>query len=302
MSAAGYDSIPISQLPLGAAVLSTDVYPATNTVDYTESPSGTTYKYTVAQLSEYILGLSSGSNIQSAYVATTAPLTATYDNGIANNGIGATLTNAGTIQALVIDGVTLAVGERVLVNNQVAPLQNGVYVVTVAGDVATAWILTRASDYDSSVRNPMQGDFIAIIAGDQNALTFWIETDPNPIVIGTSPIQFSLYSNTNWVSVTGTSQLVQNNVNYIPLNGSLTTFTLPATCPVGFRFNIEGLGAGGWTIQAGGGQYLRFLSTSSSAGGTVSSKLQYDNCAVVCVTANVEFKLMTAGSSSIQFT
>lgn len=105
-----------------------------------------------------------------------------------------------------------------------------------------------------------------------------------------------------WVTVAGTSQLVADNTGYIPLNGSLTTFTLPATCPVGFSFSIEGLGAGGWTIQAGGGQYLRFLSTLSGAGGTCSSKLQYDNCSVVCVIANVEFKLMTAGSSSIQFT
>jgi hypothetical protein len=299
-----YDSIPITQLPPGTAVLGTDVYPAVNTLDYTESPSGTTYKYTVAQLAEYVIDISTGSNIESAYVATTLPLTAIYDNGIADNGIGATLTNAGILTALVIDGITLSADQRVLVKNQAAPATNGVYVVTNEGSGTVAWVMTRAGDYDSSVHNPSQGDFIAIIAGAQNALTFWIETAPNPIVIGTSDIIFSEAVNgfSPWVSVTGTSQLVEDSVNYIPLNGSLSTFTLPAICPVGFRFNIEGLGAGGWLIQAGGGQYIRFLSTLSSAGGTCSSNLQYDNCSVVCVTANVEFKLMSGGSSKLIFT
>jgi hypothetical protein len=105
-----------------------------------------------------------------------------------------------------------------------------------------------------------------------------------------------------WSTVSGNIVDVQNNNAYIPLNGSLTIFNLPAICPIGFRFNIEGLGAGGWMIQANGGQYIRFLSTVSSAGGTCSSKLQYDNCAVVCVTANVEFKLITAGSAGLLFT
>jgi hypothetical protein len=105
-----------------------------------------------------------------------------------------------------------------------------------------------------------------------------------------------------WVTVAGTSQLVSDNMGYITLNGSLTTFTLPAVCPVGFSFSIEGLGAGGWTLQAGGGQYIRFLSTQSGAGGTCSSNFQYDNCSVVCVTANVEFKLIAAGSAGLLFT
>jgi hypothetical protein len=102
-----------------------------------------------------------------------------------------------------------------------------------------------------------------------------------------------------WVTVAGTSQLVSHNMGYIPLNGSLTTFTLPATCPIGFTFSIEGLGNGGWMIQAGGGQYIRLLSTLSSAGGTCSSARQYDNCSVVVVTADVEFKLMSGGSSGL---
>jgi hypothetical protein len=106
----------------------------------------------------------------------------------------------------------------------------------------------------------------------------------------------------SWTTVSGTSQAVADNTGYIPLNGSLTTFTLPVTAAVGFSFSIEGLGAGGWTIQANGGQYIRFISTTSGAGGTCSSRGQYDNCSVVCVTADVEFKLIAAGSAGLIFT
>ena len=55
-------------------------------------------------------------------------LTVTYDNGTA--GVGATLINAGTQAALVIDGVTMVVNDRVLIYEQTDQTQNGVYTVT----------------------------------------------------------------------------------------------------------------------------------------------------------------------------
>lgn len=45
-----YDSLPITQLPLGTVLADDDVFPAVDVSDLTESPSGTTYKYTIAQL------------------------------------------------------------------------------------------------------------------------------------------------------------------------------------------------------------------------------------------------------------
>jgi len=167
------------------------------------------------------------------------------------------------------------------------------------------WVLTRAIDYDGQTRNPAQGDFIGVVSGTINALTFWFQVEPDPIVIGTTPIVFEAAAGSEgaftWQTVSGTTQAVSANTGYIPLNGSLTTFTLPVTCPVGFSFSIEGLGNGGWELQANGGQYIRFISTISSAGGTCSSRTQYDNCSVVCVTANVEFKLIYAGSAGLIF-
>jgi len=74
-------------------------------------------------------------------------LAATYNNGTA--GVGATLTNSGTQEALVIDGVTLSVNDRVLIYEQTDATQNGIYDVTDTGSASTNWVLTRSSDADS---------------------------------------------------------------------------------------------------------------------------------------------------------
>ena len=62
-------------------------------------------------------------------------LTATYNNGTA--GVGATLTNAGTQTAFTPDGVVASVADRILIYNQAAPAQNGVYTVTTVETVPT---------------------------------------------------------------------------------------------------------------------------------------------------------------------
>ena len=92
---------------------------------------------------------------QPVRVESTIPLTATYNNGTA--GVGATLTNAGTQVALVLDGVTVAVNDRVLIYLQTNQTQNGIYVVTDVGSGSTNWVLTRAADADTYVINSANG-------------------------------------------------------------------------------------------------------------------------------------------------
>ena len=93
---------------------------------------------------EYVDSASSGLDVKdSCRVATTAALTVTYDQ---SNG---RLDNAGTQAALVIDGVTLSVNDRVLVKNQAEARQNGLYVVSDIGSNSSNWRLTRAADADA---------------------------------------------------------------------------------------------------------------------------------------------------------
>lgn len=144
-----------------------------------------------AATKQYVDSLAAGMTfINASTVGTTAALNATYANGAA--GVGATLTNAGALAALSIDGVALALTDRVLVKDQAATANNGVYTVTTVGSGAVAWVLTRAIDYDApSEITP--GDFIVTTYGTVNANLGWVQTSAVAIV-GTDPVTFTQFS------------------------------------------------------------------------------------------------------------
>jgi hypothetical protein len=118
----------------------------------------------------------------------------------ANSGVGATLTNAGTQAALVLDGVSLSVGNRVMVRLQTTGFQNGVYTVTTVGSGSTNWVLTRATDANMvSPADPnglSTGDYFftqegVLNAGDSHVLT----TEPNTMIIGYTTLTYTQFSN-----------------------------------------------------------------------------------------------------------
>jgi len=146
---------------------------------------------------QYVDNIASGINAHDSVIAaTTAALTATYNNN--TTGVGATLTNSGTQAALVIDNVSLLSGDRVLVKNQGTTTQNGIYSVTNVGTGSTNWVLTRTSDYDQSIANEVQaGDTTFVVAptaqysvAPTNNNTSWTMNSPGTISIGSSSITF----------------------------------------------------------------------------------------------------------------
>lgn len=185
--------------------------------------------------------------------ATVANLTATYSNG--TSGIGATLTNSGAQATLVIDGVTLSTGNRVLVKDQATDLQNGIYTVTNTGSVSTNWVLTRANDYDA-VGRIRKGDIVPVIKGTLNQASLWMMTSTMTL-IGTSDFTFSSVDRNSFTAINGTTNQINVNVingvatiaiannPVIPGNGSVTipvgtTAQRPSTPTIGmFRFNTE---------------------------------------------------------------
>lgn len=78
----------------------------------------------------------------SAQAATTGalPNTPTYNSG------AGTLTAGSNTTLAAQDGVTLALGETLLVKNQASSFQNGIYTLTQVGSGAAPWILTRRAD------------------------------------------------------------------------------------------------------------------------------------------------------------
>lgn len=173
-------------------------------------------------------------NISACLVATTANLTATYVNG--TSGVGATLTNSGTLAALSIDGVALAVGQRVLVKDQTTALQDGIYTVTNIGSASVAWVLTRATDFDSASQM-IRGKTVDIISGTVNAVTSWMLTSAITTV-GTDSITFARISKSGLDSILGTTNqivvTISNNVATLSIaNNPVLPGNAGVTIPVG---------------------------------------------------------------------
>lgn len=144
----------------------------------------------------YADSIASGVNFHAAcnYATVAALLPAnTYNNG--TGGVGATLT-ASSNGTLTIDGYTFVsgdVGKRILIKNESAGANNGVYTLTQAGTGSLPYILTRATDYDTSGTGTNEidiGDLLLVLSGTANANTSWVQQTPLPITVGTTAIVF----------------------------------------------------------------------------------------------------------------
>jgi hypothetical protein len=185
-------------------------------------------------------------------------LTATYNNGTA--GVGATLTNAGAQAALVIDGVTLSVADRVLIYQQTAQTENGIYVVTDVGSVSTNWILTRSSDADTFVSaSPdglSEGSTVFVQQGTTGAGTTYTCNTPGTITFGTTNITFAeissaqIYSAGTGLTLSGTQFSLTSPVATTLGGTGLTTFG--ATNRAIFSSGTTTLTAGTLPTAAGG--------------------------------------------------
>jgi hypothetical protein len=164
---------------------------------------------------------------------TVGNLNATYNNG--SSGVGATLTNAGTQAALTIDGVLTTVGMRVLIYNQTAQAQNGVYTVTVVGTVSTNWVLTRAPDANTyGLRDPNAlgyNDAFFVQAGSTGAGETYVCTTTGVITFGTTAITFAqissaqVYTAGNGLTLTGTQFALTAPVTAVNGGTGQTSYT-----------------------------------------------------------------------------
>ncbi|HVM31635.1 MAG TPA: hypothetical protein VMU88_00735 [bacterium] len=114
-----------------------------------------------------------------------------YNNGAA--GAGATLT-ATTNGALSINSNAVSVNDRILVNGESTPANNGIYVVTQTGSSGVPYILTRAADFDTSDKM-IGGSLVAEVSNaldnSANWLSVWIfHFGTIPITVGTDGITF----------------------------------------------------------------------------------------------------------------
>lgn len=143
------------------------------------------------------------SNKYSALCATTTTLAAnTYANG--TSGVGATLT-ANANGALAVDGQSPASGQYVLVKNEATGANNGLYLVSQAGDSTHPYILTRAVDDDTAAE--MAGAFCFVENGTVNNKTGWL-CGQSAITLGTTAIVFTQFSGAGTYTAGAMLQLI----------------------------------------------------------------------------------------------
>jgi len=90
---------------------------------------------------------------------------------------------------LVIDGVTLAVNDRVLLAGQADGIQNGIYVVSQTGDASNPAVITRAHDFNAEAEI-LPGVRIDVNAGTQFIHTTWKLETTGTIILDTTALTF----------------------------------------------------------------------------------------------------------------
>lgn len=98
----------------------------------------------------------------------------------------------GALNDTGIDSVTtVAVGDRILVKNEVAGANRGIYVVTSIGGALAKWVFTRAADFafSSQVTAAL---LVPIAEGTVNGDTVYELSTNNPITLGSTSLTFSL--------------------------------------------------------------------------------------------------------------
>lgn len=131
--------------------------------------------------------------------------------------VRAATTAAGTLASSfengdVIDGVTLATGNRILIKNQAAGAENGIYVVAASGAP------TRATDADVSAE-VTPGMFVFVEEGTANADSGWVMTNDGAVTLGTTALTFAQFSGAGQITAGGGLTKTGNTLDVVAGTG-----------------------------------------------------------------------------------
>lgn len=145
----------------------------------------------------YVDAVKTGLDIKdSVRAASTANVTVTY----AATG-GTSARGQITVAPDTLDGVTLALNNRILLKDQTTGAQDGIWIVSTVGTGANG-VWDRATDFDTDAE-VTAGAFTFVEEGTTNADTGWVLTTNNPIVIGGGS-----GTSLSWTQFSGAGQIV----------------------------------------------------------------------------------------------
>jgi hypothetical protein len=127
----------------------------------------------------------------------------------------AVLLASGLENADVVDGITLATGDRVLVKDQSTATENGIYVVQATGAAV------RATDADTSAE-VTTGMFTFVSEGTVNADSGWVLTTNDTITLGTTALTFVQFSGAGQITAGDGLTKTGNTLNVVGTAGRIT--------------------------------------------------------------------------------
>lgn len=144
---------------------------------------------------DYVDSLASGLDPkESVRVATTADVGGTYSAVAGSGGTGGFTGMANTI-----DGVSLALNDRILVKDQTTATENGIYIVTTVGTGADG-VWERSGDQDGSPSSEVSsGNYTFVEQGTVNVNSGWVTQGDGLLTLNTD--------NINWVQFTGAGSI-----------------------------------------------------------------------------------------------
>lgn len=207
----------------------------------TDGSTGTQEAASVAQVEALIAA--STSNVadwkQSVRAATSAALPA---NTRVSNVLTANANGALAAQ----DGVTLIVGDRLLVKDEVTGANRGIYTVTAVGSGGAPWSLTRATDADANAEVTC-GLTVLVEEGTVAAGKPYILTTANPITVNTTALTFTQLSSAtagNGLTGTGSLSVLAENATIVVGAGGVKRAAISGDVTIADGSNTAAITAG----------------------------------------------------------
>lgn len=135
----------------------------------------------------------------------------------------------GLVNNVVIDGVTVKTGDRVLVKDQTTASQNGIYVVVASGAAS------RSTDANDNL-SVTSGLYTFVSEGSASASMGYVLTTPDPIVLNTTALTFTQFSGAgqvdagaglvksgNTINAVGTANRIIVNTDSIDIGTDVVT-------------------------------------------------------------------------------
>jgi|GEM_PF-3009629 len=214
---------------------------------------------------------------------------------VGQNAINSTGTTALSITGSIIGNVTTSAGGTItiagpaLLGNLNAVVGNIRYIVQFRSGTNTGTIIGLNPD-GSTAPTFTVNDFVS------DGLSYPTADAPSGYVVTTNgagvlSLQPPAGGGLPFIPVAGTSQTAVAGNAYVCQNAAQTTVLLPATCALGDTVRVYGQGAGGWTLQANGGQTINLGTSPTSTGGSLTSAAANDLLEVSCLVPNTTWQV-----------